>query len=111
LIIVALVVGIGLGLARYGYRLPVVGWFFDTPVQATTSPVVVQEIQRLDELATVRFNESVVITKKSGGKGIRQLLMGEKLILIAEGDVETGVDLSSMASGDVRADDKIRASP
>lgn len=65
-----------------------------------------QGIQKLDELATVRFNESVVITKESGGKGIRQLLTGEKLILIAEGDVETGVDLSSMASSDVRIDDK-----
>jgi uncharacterized protein DUF4230 len=106
LVIVIVAVGIGLGLSRYGYRLPAVGWFFDVPVQTTTSPVVVKGIQRLDRLATVRFNESVVITKESGGKGLRQLLTGEKLILVAEGDVEAGIDLSSLDRGDVRVDDK-----
>jgi len=106
LVIVVVAVGIGLGLSRYGYRLPVVGWFFDVPVQTTTSPVVVKGIQRLDRLATVRFNESVVITKESGGKGLRQLLTGEKLILVAEGNVEAGIDLSALGRGDVRVDDK-----
>ena len=106
LVIVVLAVGIGWGLSGYGYRLPVVGWFFNVPVQTTTSPVVVQGIQKLDRLATVRFNETVVITKESGGEGIRQFLTGEKLILVAEGDVEAGVDLSSLDRGDVRVDDE-----
>lgn len=106
LVIVVLAVGIGLGLSRYGYRLPVVGWFFDVPVQTTTSPVVVQGIQRLDQLSTVRFNESVVITKESGGNRIRQLLTGEKIILVAEGNVQAGVDLSDLTSDDVRVDEK-----
>ena len=44
LVIVVLAVGIGWGLSGYGYRLPVVGWFFNVPVQTTTSPVVVQGI-------------------------------------------------------------------
>ena len=106
LAIVVLAAGIGVGLSRYGYRLPVIGWFFEVPVQTTTSPVVVEGIQRLDQLATVRFNESVVITKKSGGEGIRQLLTGEKLILVAEGDVEAGIDLSTLDRNDVRVSDK-----
>lgn len=106
LVIVVVAVGIGLGLSGYGYRLPVVGWFFDVPVQTTTSPVVVKGIQRLDRLATVRFDESVVITKESGGTGLGQLLTGEKLILLAEGDVEAGIDLASLDRGDVRVDDK-----
>jgi hypothetical protein len=99
---VVLTAGIGVGLSRYGYRLPVIGWFFEVPVQSTTSPVVVEGIQRLDHLATVRFNESVVITKESGGEGLRQLLTGEKLLLVAQGDVEAGIDLSTLDKSDVR---------
>jgi hypothetical protein len=106
LVIVVLAAGIGVGLSRYGYRLPVIGWFFEVPVQTTTSPVVVEGIQRLGHLATVRFNESVVITKESGGEGIRQLLTGEKLILVAQGDVEAGIDFSALDRIDVRVSDE-----
>ena len=104
LVMVVLAIGIGLGLSQYGYRLPVVGWFFDVPVQTTTAPVVLEGIQRLDQLATVRFNESVIITKESGGDGIRQLLTGEELVLFAEGSVEAGIDLSSVSRQDVQVD-------
>ena len=106
LMIVVLAAGIGVGLSRYGYRLPVVGWFFEAPVQTTTTPVVVEGIQRLDHLATVRFNESVVVTKESGGEGIRALLTGEKVILVAEGGVEAGIDLSTLDRSDVRVSGK-----
>ena len=106
LVIVVLAAGKGVGLFRYGYRLPVIGWFFEVPVQTTTSPVVVEGIQRLGHLATVRFNESVVITKESGGEGIRQLLTGEKLILVAQGDVEAGIYFSALDRIDVRVSDE-----
>ncbi len=106
LIIVVLAIGIGLGLSKYGYRLPVVGWFFEVPVQTTTSPVVIEGIQRLDQLTTVRFNESVIITKDSGGDGIRQFLTGEELVLVASGDVEAGIDLSTLNKNDVRIEGK-----
>lgn len=101
LVIVVLAVGIGLGLSTYGHRLPVIGWFFEVPVQTTTSPVVVEGIQRLDQLATVRFSESTIVTKESGGEGIRRLLTGEQLILAAQGEVEAGVDLSAVDKNDV----------
>jgi hypothetical protein len=106
LVIVVLAAGRGVGLSRYGYRLPVVGWFFEVPARTTTTPVVVEGIQRLDNLATVRFNESVVVTKESGGEGIRALLTGEKVILAAEGGVEAGIDLSTLDRSDVRVSGK-----
>ena len=67
---------------------------------------MVEGIQRLDHLATVRFNESVVVTKESGGEGIRALLTGEKVILVAEGGVEAGIDLSTLDRSDVRVSGK-----
>lgn len=105
LVIVMLAIGIGLGLARYGYQLPLVGWIFPPPI-VTEKDVMIDGIQRLDQLATVRFSESVIITKESGGDGIRGILTGEKTILFAKGDVEAGIDLSTLDRNDVRVDDK-----
>ncbi len=67
---------------------------------------MVEGIQRLDHLATVRFNESVAVTKESGGEAIRQLLTGEKVMLVAEGGVEAGIDLSTLDRSDVRVSGK-----
>lgn len=106
LAIVILAAAIGVGLVRYGYTLPVVGWLFQVPQQTTTSPVVIEGIKELDQLATVRATESVVVTKQSGGSGLRQFLTGEKLVLIATGNVEAGVDLSGLSKNDVKVNGK-----
>lgn len=106
LAIVVLAAAIGVGLVRYGYTLPVVGWLFQVPQQTTTSPVVIEGIKDLDQLATVRSTESVVITKQSGGSGLRQFLTGEKLVLVATGNVEAGVDLSGLNKSDVKVSGK-----
>ncbi len=66
-----------------------------------TSPVVVEGIQRLDRLATVRWTESVVVTKESDGSPLERFLTGEKIVLVAAGEVEAGVDLASLNSDDV----------
>lgn len=106
LAIVVLAAAIGVGLVRYGYTLPVVGWLSQVPQQTTTSPVVIEGIKDLDQLATVRSTESVVITKQSGGSGLRQFLTGEKLVLVATGNVEAGMDLSGLNKSDVKVSGK-----
>ena len=64
LVIVVLSVALGVGLARYGSTLPIVGSLFgEAESRATTGPVVVEGIQRLDQLATVRLTESVVVSR------------------------------------------------
>jgi hypothetical protein len=62
---------LGVGLAQYGDRLPILGTLFgEEGTRTTTSPVVVEGIQELDQLATVRWTESVVITKESGDSSL-----------------------------------------
>lgn len=69
-VIVLLSVALGVGLTRFGSSLPFVGTLFgEQPARTTTSPVVVEGIRELDELATVRLTESVVVTRESGGAG------------------------------------------
>jgi hypothetical protein len=105
---VIVLVGVGLGLvlstSSIVERVPVVGplLFEEEPAQTTTSPVVVEGIQDLNQLATVRWRESVIVTRESGGTDLEQLLVGEKVLLVAAGDVEAGVDLESLGRDDVR---------
>ncbi|MDQ3965217.1 MAG: DUF4230 domain-containing protein [Actinomycetota bacterium] len=102
LVIVTLSTTLVVGLTRYGERLPLIGPFFGgAGTKTTTSPVVVEGIQKLDQLATVRWTESVVVTKESEGNSLQWLLTGEKVLLVATGEVEAGVDLASLGSEDV----------
>jgi hypothetical protein len=101
LVIVVLSATLGVGLSRYGPELPLVGTLLgEKPPRTTTGPVVVEGIRELDQLATVRWTESVPVTKETGGDILERLFSGEKVIVIATGNVEAGVDL-----GDIQEDD------
>lgn len=110
LALVIAMVGVGLGVvvsnADFMSRLPVVGplLFEERPARTTTGPVVVEGIQELDQLATVRWRESVVVTRESGGTQLERFLAGERVLLVATGDVEAGVDLAQIGEDDVRVD-------
>ena len=97
------IVVLGVGLARFGSLLPIVGPLLaEKPPRTTTGPVVVEGIQELDQLATVRWTESVPVTRETGGDILDRLFSGEKVIVIATGKVEAGVDLGDITKGDVR---------
>ncbi len=100
--IVVLGVALGVGLARNGSLLPIVGALLgEKPPRTTTGPVVVEGIQELDQLATVRWTESVPITRETGGDIVDRLFNGEKVLVIATGEVEAGVDLGAVGKDDV----------
>lgn len=103
LVIVVLSAALGVGLARYGPELPLVGRLVgEKPPRTSTGPVVVEGIQELDQLATVRWTESVPVTKESGGDIWERVFNGEKVLVIATGNVEAGVDLGDIHKDDVR---------
>jgi hypothetical protein len=108
LLLVAVSVGLGLSISRFDFlgRFPVVGplLFKERPAQTTTGPVVVEGIQDLNQLATVRWTESVPITRESGGNALERLFSGEKVLLLATGEVEAGVDLAQLTEDDVRVE-------
>ena len=102
LVIVALGVALGVGLARFGSSLPIVGLLLEVkPPRTTTGPVVVEGIKELDHLATVRWTESVPVTRETGGDVLDRLFSGEKVIVIATANVEAGVDLKDLGKDDV----------
>lgn len=109
LMLLALGLGVAVGFLAglWGFgRLPLVGplLFREEPARTATGPVVVEGVRRLDELATVRWTESVVVTRESGGGALERFLTGERVLLVATGRVEAGVDLSRIGRDDVRVE-------
>jgi hypothetical protein len=106
LVIVVVGAGLGVAISTQGFmeRLPVIGPLFyeEEPAQTTTGPVVVEGVQDLNRLATVRWRESVIVTRESSGTELERFLAGEKVLLVATGDVEAGVDLASLGRDDVK---------
>jgi hypothetical protein len=106
LLIVLLGVGLGIALSTSSMmsRIPVVGplLFENEPTRTTTGPVVVEGVQDLDQLATVRWTESVPVTRESGGTELERIFTGERVLLIATGEVEAGVNLADIGKDDVR---------
>jgi hypothetical protein len=105
-VIVVLSVALGVAISRVDFmqRIPLVGPFLfeEQPARTTTGPVVVEGIQDLDQLATVRWTESVPVTRESGGTDLERVFFGERVLLIAVGEVEAGVDLADIGEDDVR---------
>jgi hypothetical protein len=108
LVIVVLSVTLGVAISDFNFlgRIPLVGPFLfeEQPAQTRTGPVVVEGVQDLNQLATVRWKESVIITRESGGTDLEQLVSGEKVLLVATGDVEAGVNLAGLGQDDVRVE-------
>jgi hypothetical protein len=108
LVIVVLSVGLGIGISRFDFaeRVPLIGPLLqERPARTTTSPVVVEGVRELDQLATVRVTESILVTRESGSENaLDRLFSGERVLLVATGEVEAGVDLSEVGEDDVRVE-------
>ncbi len=106
LVIVVLSVGLGIGISRLDFteRVPLIGPLLqERPARTTTSPVVVEGVRGLDRLATVRVTESIIVTRETASdNALDRLFSGEKVLLVASGNVEAGVDLSEIGGDDVR---------
>ena len=104
-VIVCVSVGLGVGISHFDFMgsLPIVGPVLEErQALTTTGPVVVEGVRELDELATVRWTESVPVTRQSGGDVLDRLFSGEEVLIIATGEVEAGVDLAEIGKDDVR---------
>ncbi|MFA5853523.1 MAG: DUF4230 domain-containing protein [Patescibacteria group bacterium] len=82
-------------------------WFFLRPGQTgtridTSRDAVIKEMRQLGRLETSSFTiEKIIEAKKDGGGPWRNILFGDKLLLIANGEVVAGYDLSGLTEADV----------
>ncbi|HEX6289368.1 MAG TPA: DUF4230 domain-containing protein [Herpetosiphonaceae bacterium] len=64
-------------------------------------PAVIQQIRALNRLETTTASIEKVITAEQGGSAFYNFFRGDKLLLVAHGDVIAGFDLSKMRPEDV----------
>jgi len=69
-------------------------------------PAIVQRIQRLQRLESVKYTLEKVVTGEKQSRFLPQSLAGERLLMIVRGEVFAGVDLGKLQSSDVHVNGK-----
>ena len=69
----------------------------------TSSPAVVEKIRQLSRLETVSYSIDKIVEGNRQYPYLPDFLVGDKLILVAHGEVIAGVDLSRLKTSDVSA--------
>ena len=77
------------------------------PTPTISSTIVLDRIQALSDLTTVRYNFNGVITSQVQMPGILATLYGQQLALMAVGHINAGMDLSQLTPADVTLVDNI----
>ena len=71
-----------------------------TPTIYPSSQAVIVQIRSLARLETAQYTVEKVITAETG-QGVLAPLFGDRLLLVAHGEVTAGVDLGKLADGDI----------
>ncbi|NWG17931.1 MAG: DUF4230 domain-containing protein [Chloroflexi bacterium] len=79
---------------------------FNAPV-VITAQTVLDSIQGLSQLTTVRYNYSSLVTSERDMPDVLKLLYGEKQVLVAVGHVNAGIDLGQITADDITQDGSI----
>lgn len=72
-----------------------------------SSQTVIKQLQALNRLETASFTIEKVIDSGTQGNIFQQLLFGDKILLIAHGQVIAGFDLSRLLASDIEVNGKI----
>lgn len=69
----------------------------------TSTPAVVDKIRQLSRLETVDYSIDKIVEGDRQNPLLPDFLAGDRLLLVAHGEVIAGVDMSRLGAGDVRA--------
>jgi hypothetical protein len=81
----------------------VAGILHPTPTVYPDSVTVIQQVRSLARLETIQYSVEQIITAESG-QGTWGFLFGDRLLLVAHGQVIAGIDMGKMQSMDIRID-------
>lgn len=96
-----------IGLLLWSYTGASLMTFLLSPLAAmrtridVSQPTVVQQIQRLQRLETVRFNMEKIVSGERENVYLPKWLVGDRLLLVVEGEAVAGVDLGKLRPEDV----------
>lgn len=97
-ILVVIVLGVGSYLYFFVYRNGVgkPGTEFNT-----SAPAVLKQVQELRRMETAQFNIQKIIEAGQSGNMFQNLLYGDKILLVADGEVIAGFDLADLPAESV----------
>jgi hypothetical protein len=107
LVLGVLLACLGLATALWIYSGTTLLAFLSSPLVAirthidVSQPAVVHQIQSLQRLETVRFNMEKIVSGERESEYVPKWLVGDRLLLIVEGEAVAGVDLAKLQPGDV----------
>lgn len=78
-------------------------WGRTTTIDTSASSVV-EKIRQLSRLESVEYSVDKIVEGNRQAPGIPDFLAGDRLLLIAHGEVIAGVDLSELKATDIRVD-------
>jgi hypothetical protein len=88
---VAMIFALGLGIGLVSYR-----WLATRPAAGFSGPALLKKVQTLSELVTVKYNlEKAVVFDDAKWYG------DSRVVLVAQGVVKAGIDVSRIAPQDV----------
>jgi transposase len=88
--------------ARAEIRDRILAFMTGRPTKIDTSSVaVVEQVRKLSRLETVVYSIDKVVEGQRENVLLPDFLAGEKLLLVAHGEVTAGIDLSQLKNGDV----------
>jgi len=67
----------------------------------TSQPTVVDRIQQLQRLETVVYTMDKIVAGEKGNPILPDFLAGDRLLMLAHGQVVAGIDFSRLAPGDI----------
>jgi hypothetical protein len=72
----------------------------------TSKTTVIKELRSLNRLETAAFTIEKVIDAGTSGNRLQEVLFGDRILLIAHGEVIAGVDLSQLKERDIVINDR-----
>jgi len=98
---------VAIGLLLWSYTSASLLAFLRSPLAAMRTRIdvsqstVVEQIQRLQRLETVRFNMEKIVSGERESDYLPKWLVGDRLLLVVEGEAVAGVDLGKLRREDV----------
>ncbi len=85
-----------------GVFLALNGVLFGEPRTTTSVVPILERIQAMSQLTSTRYTYSLIVTSEREMPGILAALYGERLVMVAVGHVNAGIDLSQLEDDDIQ---------
>lgn len=102
---IALIIGIGIGIVfDNSVAIDFLG-IGSAPITFKTDTIL-ESIQQMSQLTTVRYNYSSLITSERAMPGLLAGLYGERMLMVAVGHVDAGINLRQLTEDNIRVEDE-----